>query len=231
VNASSATTRFASVVLDVDSTLTAVEGIEWLGARRSPEVSRQVSEMTHQAMTGVTPLQDVYAARLALVRPGRDEIAALADAYRQGTMPGAAAAIAGLRAAGVGICVISGGIREAVVPFAAALGVGQDEVHAVLVHFTPDGRYAGFDTESPLTRRGGKSTVVLRSGLSEPVLAVGDGSTDAELKTTKIAGRYAVGAFAAFVGVAARPSVIAVADYVISRFDELLPIVTGSPTR
>jgi len=161
VNAASATTRFASVVLDVDSTLTAVEGIEWLGARRSPEVSREVSEMTQQAMTGATPLQDVYAARLALVRPGRDEIAALADAYRRGTMPGAAEAIAGLRAAGVGICVISGGIREAVVPFAASLGVGQDEVHAVSVHFTPDGRYAGFDTASPLTRRGGKSTVVL----------------------------------------------------------------------
>ncbi len=223
--------RFASVVLDVDSTLTAVEGIEWLGARRSPEVSRQVSEMTQEAMTGAMPLEDVYAARLALVRPGRKEIEALAEAYRQATTPGASEAIAALRAAGVGICVISGGLLEAVAPFAASLGVDQDEVHAVSVHFTPDGRYAGFDTESPLTRRGGKSIVVLGANLAKSVLAVGDGSTDAELKTVKIAGQSAVSAFAAFIGVAARPSVVAVADYVISRFDELLSIVTGSPTR
>jgi phosphoserine phosphatase len=219
--------RFASVVLDVDSTLTAVEGIEWLAARRSPDVSRQVAEMTHRAMAGTTALEDVYGARLALVQPGRDDVAALAEAYREAMSPGAREAIAAMRRAGVEIILVSGGVREAVVPFAAALGVDDAAVHAVSLYFGSSGQYAGFDTHSPLTRRGGKSVVVLQAALPEPILAVGDGSTDAELKTTIIAGRCAVSAFAAFVGVAARPSVVAVADYVIGRFDELPPIVMG----
>ena len=219
------------MVLDVDSTLTAVEGIEWLGARRSPAVSRQVSEMTQQAMTGAMPLEMCTPRVWRWCGRGGRRSKRSPMAYEQATTPGAAEAIAALRAAGIGICVISGGLREAVVPFAASLGVDQSRVHAVSVRFTPDGRYAGFDTESPLTRRGGKSIVVLGSNLSKPVLAVGDGSADAELKTMKVAGQSAVSAFAAFVGVAARPSVVAVADYVVSRFDELLPIVTGIPTR
>jgi phosphoserine phosphatase len=231
MNAVLAAPRFASVVLDVDSTLTAVEGIEWLAARRSADVLRQVTVMTAGAMAGTTPLENVYADRLALVRPGRDDVAALADAYRQATTPGAQEAIAALRARGVGISVVSGGVREAVVPFASALGIHESEVHAVSLYFTPDGQYAGFDRQSPLTRRGGKSIVVLRSGLSGPVLAVGDGSTDAELRTMEVEGRYAVSTFAAFIGVAARPSVVAVADYVITRFEELPPLVTGIAAR
>ena len=183
--------------------------------------------MTHRAMEGTAPLEDVYGARLALVRPARDDVAALAEAYRQAMVPGAGEAIAAIRGAGVAIALVSGGVREAVVPFAAALGVEDAAVHAVSLHFTPSGEYAGFDTQSPLARRGGKSLVVLQAALPQPVLAVGDGSTDAELRTMKFAGRHAVAAFAAFIGVAARPSVVAVADYVISRFDELPPIALG----
>ena len=46
-----------------------------------------------------------------------------------------------------------------------------------------------------------------------------------------IDGRQAVRTFAAFIGIAARPAVVAVADYVIKRFDQLPPIVTGIPSQ
>jgi len=57
-----------------------------------------------------------------------------------------------------------------------------------------------------------------RLRLRGPVLAVGDGSTDAELKPC-------VDAFAAFTGVARRESVVAVADYVITHFADLPALV------
>jgi phosphoserine phosphatase len=219
--------KFASVVLDVDSTLTEVEGIEWLAERRSADVARRVREMTHRAMAGTTPLEDVYGERLALVRPGRDDVAALADAYSRATTAGALEAIEALRHAGVRVLVVSGGVREAVIPFARSLGVEEADVHAVSIRFDVSGRYSSFDSGSPLTRRGGKATVVLRTALAAPVLAVGDGGTDAELKTMVVGGTRAADAFAAFVGHSARPPVVAVADYVIHRFMDLVPLVLG----
>jgi phosphoserine phosphatase len=218
---------FAGVVLDVDSTLTNIEGIEWLAARRSADVSRRVADMTDRATAGAVALDEVYGARLALVRPSREDIAALVGAYGRGLMPGVVDALTILRAHGVEITIVSGGIREAVVPFTESLGVGADRVHAVSVEFAADGQYVGFDSSSPLARRWGKPVLVQQLGLARPVLALGDGSTDAELKTHRTGGRSAVDGFAAFVGVAERSAVVAVADYVVHRFADLPPIVLG----
>jgi phosphoserine phosphatase len=224
--------RFASVVLDVDSTLTRLEGIEWLAARRGPVIAHTVATMTDRAMHGTAPLEAVYADRLALVRPTRTEVAGLARAYVDGVVTGALDAVAALRKAQIRLAILSGGVREAVAPFAASLGIADHEVHAVSLRFTPDGAYAGFDTASPLTRNGGKPAVVRALGLPRPVLAVGDGSTDAELKTDAGAGARgrggpAVDAFAAFVGVARRESVVAVADFVMQTLAELPVLVLG----
>lgn len=225
--------RFASVVLDVDSTLTRIEGIEWLAARRGPVIAGTVAAMTDRAMCGTELLEAVYGERLALVRPTRAEVAELARAYVDGVVTGARDAVAALRKAQVRLAVVSGGVREAVAPFAASLGIDDHEVHAVSLRFTRDGAYAGFDTASPLIRSGGKPAVVRALRLPRPVLAVGDGSTDAELKTDGAAGASragggpAVDAFAAFVGVARRESVVAVADFVVERLDELPVLVLG----
>jgi phosphoserine phosphatase len=218
---------YASVVLDVDSTLTRIEGIEWLAARRGAAISALVAEMTERATAGEVSLDEVYATRLGLVQPSRDDLIALGDAYVQGALEDARGTLAMLRARGIELTIVSGGIRQAVLPFAQWLGVSADRVHAVSVEFGGDGRYMGFDASSPLARRNGKPTVVRALGLGRPLLALGDGSTDADLKTNLIAGRPTVDAFAAFVGVASRPSVVAVADYVVRCFAELPSIVLG----
>jgi HAD superfamily phosphoserine phosphatase-like hydrolase len=210
--------RFTSVILDVDSTLTTVEGIAWLATRRGPLVTAAVDAMTNDAMTGALPLDAVYAKRLALVRPSRADLSDLAAAYSAGLVADAQETIVTLREAGVHVALVSGGLREAILPFAAQLGFTTAEVHAVDVRFNTDGSYAGFDPMSPLACAGGKPRVARTLGLPAPVLAVGDGSTDAELKSC-------VAAFAAFTGVARRESVVAVADYVISRFAELPALV------
>lgn len=210
--------RFASVVLDVDSTLSAVEGIDWLAARRGPEVGERVAELTDRAMRGEIALDRVYGARLALVRPERREIESLAAAYEAGAAPGATSAVRALLDAGVAVAVVSGGVREAIVPFAAALGVRAACVHAVSLRFAADGGYAGFDEGSPLATAEGKRTVVESLALPAPVLAVGDGATD-------LAMRPAVAAFAAYTGFVRREPVVAVADHVLSSFKSLRELV------
>ena len=42
--------RFGTVVLDVDSTISGIEGIDWLASRRGEIISRRVSSLTEEAM-------------------------------------------------------------------------------------------------------------------------------------------------------------------------------------
>jgi phosphoserine phosphatase len=228
VSAAVAGVRYASVVLDVDSTLSHVEGIEWLAERRGPSVAQAVADMTQRAMDGTTPLDSVYGARLALVQPTRADVEALGDAYAAGVVVGARAAIAEMQAAGIRVVAVSGGVREAVARFAISLGIADADVYAVSLRFTSGGAYDGFDETSPLARRGGKPIVVRALALARPILGVGDGSTDAELKTMVAGAGPAVDAFAAFVGVASRASVVAVADYVVHTMAELPSLVLGT---
>jgi phosphoserine phosphatase len=216
--------RYRTVVVDVDSTLCGIEGIDWLADRRGAEVAAAVAAMTDRAMRGEIALDAVYGERLALVRPGRADLAALADAYAAAVAPGAAAALDRLRAAGVRVSLVSGGLRQAILPAVRPLGFAYDDVHAVDVVLDMGGGYFAFDAGSPLATQGGKADVartLLADGRRErPALAVGDGSTDVALR-----GPGACDALAAFVGFARRESVVAAADHVVASFDALVDLV------
>ena len=214
------TARFASVVLDVDSTLAGIEGIDWLAARRGPPVAAQVAALTALAMGGALPLELVYAQRLDAIRPTVADVGALADAYRDAVAVGADETLAALRAAGVAVCLVSGGLREAILPLATALGIADSAVHAVAVRFDERGEYAGVDPDSPLTTQRGKAGVVRGLGLRAPALAVGDGATDAAM-------RPAVAAFAVYTGFVHRAEVVRAADHEVASFAELAALVLG----
>lgn len=209
---------YASVVLDVDSTLCGVEGIDFLAERRGPKVGAEIAALTDGAMRGEIPLESVYGKRLTIIRPTRADIAALADAYRDTVSPGAPQAIAAMRAEGVQLVLVSGGIRQAIEPVARDLGFAAADLEAVSLIFDANGDYAAFDARSPLTTHHGKCEVVGRliaeRRLPRPVLAVGDGSTD-------IAMAEAADTFAAYTGFARRDAVIRAAAVEVHSFDEL----------
>ncbi len=212
--------RFASVVLDVDSTLAGVEGIDWLAAQRGPEMAAQISALTDRAMRGEITLESVYGERLRMISPTRSEIDALGERYVAAIAPGAVEAVAALRRAGVAIAVVSGGLREAIVPLAKLVGAGGEALQAVSIRFDQQGKYAGFDDRSPLATQQGKPQVVRALALGAPVLGVGDGATD-------LAMRPAVAAFGAFTGFVRREPVVREADFTIESFAQLEALVLG----
>lgn len=211
--------RFASVVLDVDSTVAGIEGIDWLAARRGTEVATRVAGLTDRAMRGEIPLERVYAERLALIRPTRGEVDALAQEYVRAVAPGACELLARCRAAGVRTALVSGGLREAILPLARVLGVPADDLHAVPMRFDGEGGYAGVG-DSPLTTQQGKEAVVRSLALPSPALAVGDGATD-------VAMRAVTGALVAYTGFARRDAVVRAADYEIDSFPRLEALIFG----
>lgn len=205
-------------MLDVDSTLCGIEGVDWLARRRGEEIARRCAETTERAMNGELPIEAVYGERLALVRPSHRDIEDLADAYRTTIALGAAETIRALRHRDTSIILVSGGIRQAILPLATDLEFQPHEVHAVSLRWDGEGEYEGFDERSPLTTQYGKLDVVRDAGLPKPVLAVGDGATDLNM-------REAVAAFAAFTGFVHREPVVARADYVFASFRDLPGIV------
>lgn len=216
---------YASVVIDVDSTLCGVEGIDFLAARRGPEMTARIVALTDKAMTGEIPLESIYGHRLTTIRPTRADIAALATEYERTLAPGAADAIGRMRAAGARLALVSGGIREAIAPVARKLGFDAADLHAVSLRFDDAGNYLDFDRSSPLTTQPGKPvlvTALIEQGqLLRPVLAVGDGATDA-----KLAG--VANKFLAYTGFARRANVVAVADGEVASFAALAQIVTAT---
>lgn len=213
-------TGYRTVVLDCDSTLSALEGIEELASGHRAEVTA----LTEAAMRGAVPLEEVYGRRLDLIRPSRDDVGALVPRYIAGLVEDAAAAVTALRAAGVDVRILSGGLLPAVLGLARHLGLGDDDVSAVPVHFTDDGTYTGYDAAAPAARAGGKAEVIRawkadsRRPLPGPVMLVGDGATDLEAEPD-------VDLFVAAAGVVARSAVVAAAPVVL-RTRSLAPIVT-----
>ena len=212
--------RFASVVLDVDSTLSGIEGIDWLAGLRGPEMAARIADLTDRAMRGEITLDAVYGERLKMIAPTRREIDALGARYVEAIAPGAAASTAKLRGAGVAIALVSGGLREAIVPLARAVGADGRSLRAVSIRFDARGDYAGFDERSPLATQQGKAQVVRELALGAPVLGVGDGATD-------LAAKPSLAAFAAYTGFVRREPVVRDADFTIESFAQLEALVLG----
>lgn len=210
--------RFASVVFDVDSTLCGIEGVDWLAERKDPALANEFAVMTAAAMAGDVPLESIYANRMDKIRPGAADLAALAAAYRQAVAPGAAEVLRQLRAAGVQLRLVSGGLRRAILPVALDLGFAETDLTAMDVTMDDVGQYLDFDRRSPLCTATGKIVVVRRLALPAPILAVGDGISDAAMLG-------AADAFAVYTGFVRREPVVKLATHECQSFNDILHLV------
>lgn len=196
---------FDVICFDCDSTLSKIEGIDELAGRVG--LGEAMAKLTDAAMNGEVPLEAVYEQRLSLIRPDRDSIDWLAELYIRQIVDGVKQVFDTLLAADKELHIVSGGIRQAILPLADYLGLSASRVHAVDIYFNEDGSYRDFDRNSPLARSGGKAEICKRLTKPQTALAmVGDGKTDMEAKQ---AGAVVIG----FGGVTGRDVVREQADF------------------
>ncbi len=195
---------FGIICFDCDSTLSKIEGIDELG-RRSGQFDALVG-LTNAAMNGELALEAVYGKRLDLIKPDKAQMKWLADLYVTEMVEGVEEVFRTLINQGKQIHIVSGGIRQAILPLAKKLGLPADRVHAVDVSFNADGTYKDFDQLSPLAKTGGKATICKQIQQDDLSMAmIGDGKTDLEAKQ---AGAKVIG----FGGVMQRDIVVEQAD-------------------
>jgi phosphoserine phosphatase len=169
------------ICFDCDSTLSKIEGIDelakWAG------VGDEMAKLTDLAMNGELPLEAVYAKRLETIQPDRASIEKLGDLYIQEMVDGVKEVFATLIGQGKVVHIISGGLRQAILPLASVLNVPEHHVHAVDIFFNADGSFSNFDETSPLARSGGKHEIC-KQLLSDKqsLVIIGDGKTDMEAK-------------------------------------------------
>jgi len=151
-------------------------------------------------------LEAVYERRLSLIRPDQNSINWLSDLYIAEIVEGVKEVFAALLAQDKAVHIISGGLRQAILPLAECLGLPESHVHAVDIYFNEDGSYRNYDLNSPLARTGGKAIVVGTLKGQGSLVMVGDGKTDMEAKQS---GAYVLG----FGGVVDRAIVREQADF------------------
>src|SRR5947209_1066028 len=165
-------------------------------------------------MNGEIPLDQVYAKRLEIIRPTREQVEQLGTTYVQSLVDGAKETIAALQDNGV-VHLVTAGIEQAMRPLADALNVRN--VHAVKLTFDANGNYADFDRRTFLTRTGGKELVVrdIRARSHGKAAFIGDGISDLEAKP-------AIDLFIGFGGVVVRPRVKENADLYVTNLRDVL---------
>jgi phosphoserine phosphatase len=170
---------FEIVCFDCDSTLSKIEGID--ECAKQVGLGAEMAKLTEAAMNGELPLEAVYQQRLELIRPDRAAIAEIADLYIAQIVDGVAEVFQTLQQQQKQVHIISGGLRQAILPLAKLLNVPENQVHAVDIYFNDDGSYRDFNQQSPLAKTGGKSIICQQiSSESEKIVMIGDGKTDLE---------------------------------------------------
>ncbi|MBP7143117.1 MAG: HAD-IB family phosphatase [Opitutaceae bacterium] len=171
------------LLLDCDSTLSAIEGIDELGRVRGEAVFKSVEAMTHDAMEGRIPVEAVFARRLEIIQPRLQDVKSVGQRYLETVEPTAVGMLRQVRSSGWTPIIVSGGFRQAIRPLADFLGISR--IEAVDLWFDGQGNYAGYDAAFPTTRSGGKPLIVesLKRELHPALIAaVGDGVSDLESK-------------------------------------------------
>lgn len=197
------------ICFDFDSTLSKIEGIDELAHHAG--LGQEVDQLTQQAMDGKVALESVYEKRLAMIKPDKVMIDWLAKQYIEHKVDGVDEVFKTLIDQGKQVHIISGGIRQAILPMAAALNIPASQVHAVDVLFDDQGEYIDFDQQSALAKTGGKAEICRQINPTQTsMVMVGDGKTDLEAKQ---AGADVIG----FGGVVARSIVADQADIFIKQ--------------
>ncbi len=227
------TPALPTLIVDFDSTIVRLEGLDELARLaladdpKRDEAIATIEGITRQGMEGAIGIDDSLERRLKVVRIDRSHVEEVVRLLKRNVSPSFRRHKAAIRRNADRIHVVSSGFREYVEPVCVELGIRADQIHCNALTWSKDGTVSGFDRSSKLAKPGGKAALVASLKLARPIVAVGDGATDCEIRDLGAADE-----FVAYCENVERDSVVQRADRVVRSLDEVLWIygMPGSPS-
>ncbi len=218
----------AEVITDFDSSAVTVESLDAFGEyvlADAPDGAARLAELealTAQGMNGDLPFDVSLEARLELFDAHYFDVARFAERIVRHISPSALEHREWFAANAERIHIVSGGFEPFIRPVAARLGLLGDHVHGNQFIFDRDGKVVGYDASRATAQAGGKAAHVEALCLVGPVIAIGDGHTDREIRLSGAADE-----FWALTETVARPKVVAGADRVVASYAEVVRLESG----
>lgn len=203
---------YNTIIFDCDSTLTTIEGVDWLAHLKGK--TDEVSVLTRLAMDGQVSFESVLEHRLNIIKPSYQDLVNLGHEYIKTSFPDAKETIRKLLTNNMQIYIVSGGYKIAIDIFAQWLGIRIDNVFAIDINFDKYNNYIDVNIDNLLAKNNGKLNTIQKLNLTKKTILVGDGATDLEAKG-------AVDLFIGFGGVVSRQIVRDHADIFINTLSSI----------
>lgn len=173
--------QYKKIIFDCDSTLVKVEGLDEIA--RFKGCLPQVQELTKLSMEGKVKLEEVFALKMAMIRPSYAEIIKLGELYIESIVEDIREILLVFKSLNKDVIQVTGNFYPAIEKLCDFLNIPKENIFANSIYFNDRGQYIGFDSSGFLSISGGKREIVKRIFQKDPVgriCFVGDGSTDLE---------------------------------------------------
>lgn len=222
------TSRFQTFIFDFDSTIVSGETLDLIAEEvladnpNKATIIEEVRAITNRGMNGELTIEESLSRRLSMIRVRRAHLSIVTEALTKRISTSFLAHAAFFQENSANIHVVSSGFTDLIVPTTNILGIQRSHVHANDLLFDEEGYVKGVDPASRLSKHLGKVREVESLRLERPIVIIGDGYTDYEIKK-----HGAADFFVAYVEHARREKVIGVADLVVGSFEPLLQYFQG----
>jgi len=220
-----------NIIFDFDSTILNVEGVELilqqalrrLDPKAHSQCMSKLAQITYLADIGETPMADASQQRFEVVPVFKDDVQTAATQVLSVVNPKANETLAALQAAGKRIFIFSTGTDELVRPVTRALRVDDDHVFTNQLIYDGKDKVIGFNENNPLFLSVGKGYLAeqlkINGRLAGGTAVVGNGASDLAMRKNGVAKMFVY-----FSAGQPNEEIRRQADFVIERFDQLLPL-------
>lgn len=211
------------VLIDFDSTFVAIESLDKLAEivlqtkPNKEEILSQIVEITKQGMEGRITFPQSLTRRLKLFGPNKKHIDELILCLQKAITPSFQRNKNFFKKNVENIYILSGGFKDYMIPVLKDFGITEDHILGNTFFFDKQGKVVGYDKNNPLGKEKGKVKMIEQMNFAKPLIIVGDGFTDYEIKQAGLAH-----IFIAFIENVVREAVIKNADMVANNFEEVL---------
>ena len=215
-----------SMVLDFDSTIVSIETLDYIAEislkddSKRNEVLKKIKNLTDAGMAGGISFESSLKKRLDLLNLNYRHIIEISKSIQSFITPSILKNTDWIKENADRIYIFSGGFKEIIKDAVTKLDLHEGHIFANEFIYDNEGNILGVDMNNPFSQSNGK---IIQADLLEmvsPLIVVGDGNTDAEMKKLEINV-----SFIAFTENVLRESVVKKADIVAESFDDVIRFV------